>query len=157
MIVIALTILVIVIAIVLLKDRKDLKRRTQKYKTTTKHYILDSQDPELIKEYIQAYDEQILVREEYNYRTKRLTDEFYGEKVDRYRPAYLPFKIEGNEVYSYRTKNVWEKVGEFSGELLDKTDLLLNMNQYKEVRNIKIEKVKGEPYFEIVTTRSVKL
>lgn len=41
--------------------------------------------------------------------------------------------------------------------MLDDTNLLLNMNQYKEVRNIKIEKVKGEPYFEIVTTRSEKL
>lgn len=156
MIVIVLTVLAIVIAIVLLKERKDLKRRTQKYKTTTKHYILENQDPELVKEFIQAYDEQILIREEYNYRTKRLTDEFYGEKVDRYRPAYLPMRIDGKDVYSYTVKNSWKKVGEFDGELLDKTDLLLNMNQYKEVKNVKIDKVKGEPYFEIVTSRSEK-
>lgn len=142
--------------LVLRNDRKRMEARQPKYRVEKTHYILENQ--ERIEEFINAYDEQFIVNDEYNYRQRRLTEEFYGEKVNKYSSAYLPSQIEGNEVYS-KLNGEWVRVGTLGNdaELTEYKQLMLNMNEYKDVRNTSIQKVKGEPYFEMVVSHRIPL
>lgn len=132
-----------IIFIVLKKDRKRLEERNNlpRFKTVEIPVL----NPQHIDEFIKKYDEHFYEREEYRYKQARLKEEFYGEKVYRYAPAYLPVKVEGHDVYSMLGD--WVKVGEIEEEINGKPSLLLYINEYKDVRNIGFEKVKGDPFY----------
>lgn len=124
------------------REKKERERTKPKPTKTTMVSVLN---PQHIEEFIQKYDAQFTENEEYRYKEPRLKDEFYGEKVYRYRPAYLPLRIEGNDVYS--KLDDWVKVGELSEEIDGDPTLLLYINEYKDVKNLEIKKVKGDPYY----------
>lgn len=132
----------LVIYIVVKRDRKNLEERTKIRFKTVEIPVLN---PQHTDEFINKYDEQFYEREEYRYKQARLKEEFYGEKVYRYAPAYLPVKIEGHDVYS--KLDDWVKVGEVEQEVEGDPTLLLFINEYKDVRNIGFEKVKGDPFY----------
>lgn len=132
-----------IIFIVLKKDRKRLEERNNlpRFKTVEIPVL----NPQHIDEFIKKYDEQFIENDDYRFKQARMKDEHYGEKVYRYSPAYLPVKVEGHDVYSMLGD--WVKVGEIEEEINGKPSLLLFINEYKDVRNIGFEKVKGDPFY----------
>lgn len=132
-----------IIFIVLKKDRKRLEERNNlpRFKTVEIPVL----NPQHIDEFIKKYDEQFIENDDYRFKQARMKEEHYGEKVYRYSPAYLPVKVEGHDVYS--TLGDWVKVGEVEQEIEGDPTLLLFINEYKDVRNIGFEKVKGDPFY----------
>jgi len=132
-----------IIFIVLKKDRKRLEERNNlpRFKTVEIPVL----NPQHIDEFIKKYDEQFIENDDYRFKQARMKEEHYGEKVYRYAPAYLPVKIEGHDVYSMLGD--WVKVGEIEEDINGKPSLLLFINEYKDVRNIGFEKVKGDPFY----------
>ena len=102
-------------------------------------------NPQHIDDFIKKYDEQFVENDDYRFKQARMKDEHYGEKVYRYSPAYLPVKVEGHDVYS--KLDDWVKVGEIEEEINGKPSLLLYINEYKDVKNIEVRKVKGDPFY----------
>ena len=135
--------LAVIIFIVLKKDRKRLEERNNlpRFKTVEIPVL----NPQHTDEFIKKYDEQFIENDDYRFKQARMKDEHYGEKVYRYSPAYLPVKVEGHDVYSMLGD--WVKVGEIEEEINGKPSLLLFINEYKDVRNIGFEKVKGDPFY----------
>lgn len=136
----ALMILTVISFMIQKKEKKDLeKRNIPRFKvievpvTNTQH----------LDELIHKYDDQFMENADYRFRQARLKEEHYGEKVYRFSPAYLPVKIEGHDVYS--KLDDWVKVGEIDTEI-ENAQLLLYINEYKDVKNLEIKKVKGDPF-----------
>lgn len=125
------------------KDRDDLKRRNNvpRYKIIEIPVV----NSEHIEEFVRKYDDQFIENDDYRFRQARMKEEHYGEKVYRYSPAYLPVKVEGHDVYS--KLDDWVKVGEIGQEINGEPTLMLYINEYKEVRNLGIDKVKGDPFY----------
>lgn len=132
-----------IIFIVLKKDRKRLEERNNlpRFKTVEIPVL----NPQHIDEFIKKYDEQFIENDDYRFKQARMKDEHYGEKVYRYSPAYLPVNVEGHDVYS--KLDDWVKVGEIEEEINGKPSLLLYINEYKDVKNIEVRKVKGDPFY----------
>lgn len=132
-----------IIFIVLKKDRKRLEERNNlpRFKTVEIPVL----NPQHMDEFIKKYDEQFIENDDYRFKQARMKDEHYGEKVYRYSPAYLPVKVEGHDVYSMLGD--WVKVGEIEEDINGKPSLLLYINEYKDVKNIGFEKVKGDPFY----------
>lgn len=110
-------------------------------------------NPQHIEELMQKYDDQFTENEEYRYKEARMKDEFYGEKVYRYSPAYLPVKIEGKDVYS--KLGDWIKIGEVNEEIDGEPRLMLRINEYKDVKNLEIKKVKEDPSYVLKVTKQL--
>jgi len=129
--------------ITLKKDRDDLKRRSNapRYKIIEIPVV----NSEHIEEFVRKYDDQFIENDDYRFRQARMKEEHYGEKVYRYSPAYLPVKVEGHDVYS--RLNDWVKVGEIGQEINGEPTLMLYINEYKDVKNLGIDKVKGDPFY----------
>lgn len=75
-----------------------------------------------------------------------------GRSVYKYYPFSLPYKIEGNKVYSYINKDEWIPIGILSQEEIETiqgndSKLMLYQGIYKEVEEDYVETVEDEPYF----------
>lgn len=110
-------------------------------------------NPQHIEELMEKYDDQFVENEEYRYKEPRLKEEFYGERVYRYMPAYLPVKIEGKDVYS--KLGDWIKIGEINEEIDGEPSLLIRINEYKDVKNLEIKKVKEDPSYVLKVTKTL--
>lgn len=116
--------------------------------TTDLYYLADTENADRIFKY---YREDLEENDEYNRSAKELKEDYDHEKVWKYEPLELPFKLEGREVYT-ELDGEWVKVGRLKktadiegGEL----KLYLYPNEYKYVTEDEIEKEKGEHYFGI--------
>ena len=133
-----------------LREKRIMEKRKPKPFTTKEVSILN---PQHIEELMQKYDDQFTENEEYRYKEARLKEEFYGERVYRYSPAYLPVKIEGKDVYS--KLGDWIKIGEINEEIDGEPSLMLRINEYKDVKNLEIKKVKEDPSYVLKVTKTL--
>lgn len=132
------------ISVLVQKREKDIMKRRNdvpRYKIIEIPVV----NSEHIEEFVKKYDDQFIENDDYRFRQARMKEEHYGEKVYRYSPAYLPVKVEGHDVYS--KLDDWVKVGEIGQEINGEPTLMLYINEYKEVRNLGIDKVKGDPFY----------
>lgn len=122
----------------------------------TKEYKLPLKNCQHMEEFLKDYDDCLIENEEYSYKTKHLQEDFYGKTIYKFMPVYLPMEINGNEVYS-KLHGEWVKVGDIDFEIPEgERNLVLIVNEYKEVRNIKVEKFKGDPYFAIYVKQKIE-
>lgn len=111
-------------------------------------------DQEHEEEFIKAYKRYFNTTDEYTLPAKELKEYHDGEKVYKYYPYEIPFKIEGNEVYSYIKENQWIKVGEMTDKDAEKVNthtsyLKIFQNIYKDVWDGEITKEEDDPFFAI--------
>ena len=95
---------------------------------------------------------------EYSNTAKELREFYDHEKVWKYEPYELPFKLEGKYVYAQLGEE-WLKVGRLKrgADLDGELTLYLYPNEYKYVTQDSIEKEKGDHYFGIETTKTIIL
>lgn len=97
---------------------------------------------------------------EYSQTKKEILDGYYdnGEKIYKYEPFELPFKIDDDKVYSYIDEDKWILVGTLKksdkGKLKrsTETELYLMPNYYKRVIYDDIETEHGDAYFGLEVT-----
>lgn len=116
--------------------------------TTDLYYLADTENADRVYKY---HREDLEENDEYHRSAKELKEDYDHEKVWKYEPLELPFKLEGREVYT-ELDGEWAKVGRLKktadiegGEL----KLYLYPNEYKYVTEDSVEKEKGEHYFRI--------
>lgn len=111
-------------------------------------------DQEHEEEFFKAYKRDFNTTDEYTLPAKELKEYHDGEKVYKYYPYEIPFKIEGNEVYSYIKEEQWIKVGELTDKDAEKVNthtsyLKIFQNIYKDVWDGEITKEEDDPFFAI--------
>ena len=116
--------------------------------TTDIYYLVDTENADRVYKY---HREDLEENEDYFQSAKELREWYDNEKVWKYDPLELPYKLEGREVFT-QLDDEWVKVGRLKktadiegGEL----KLYLYPNEYKYVTEDSIEKEKGEHYFGI--------
>ena len=148
-IILVLLVLSIISAVVVVKDRKGLKKRMAeppKPKTESiYHWLVDTENAE---RFVKAYKQDLQENYDYNLSAKELR-EYYIGKVYKYEPLDLPCKLEGHDVYSYIDENEWIKVGRLkkNADIDGEIKLRLFVNIYKYVTENSVEKESDEPYF----------
>lgn len=114
-----------------------------------KTIYLDNQEHE--DEFLKYYRRDLGKTDWYTKTAKELREDHDGERVYKYYPLKLPYKIEGTDVYSYMKENKWVKIGSVSEDDKEKilnntTKFSFHANVYKEVDD-KIEVVEDDPFF----------
>lgn len=116
---------------------------------------LELTDEDQAEDFFKHYKKDMNTMSDYSLTVKELKEYYDGEYVYKYFPYSLPFKIEGNEVYSYIKENDWILIGKIrEGEMqyLEKSKyqmLFLYPNIYKIVSEDGIDKVEDDPYFNL--------
>ena len=111
------------------------------------------EDQKLGNKFEKWYRENLTENDEYFKSNKTLKDYYYDQRIYEYEPYELPFKIEGNKVFSYMKENEWGRVGyikENDQESLENasvTKLCLMSNRYKRVGDNYVQKESGDAYF----------
>ena len=127
-----------------------------KYRTETViNYLADTENADRFYKYYQTDLEE---NDEYNRTARELKEDYDYEKVWRYEPFELPYRLEGSDVYS-QLGDEWLKVGRLkkNADLNGKTKLYFYVNEYKYVTEDGIEREKGDHYFGIETKREVEI
>ena len=148
--------IVLIASIVVIKDRKDLKKRRSfvkryEYKTI---YLKDMENE---NKFYKTLKGDLDENPEYDLSTSELRQGYIGEKVFRYYPYNLDMKIEGNEVYGC-LNGEWLRVGTLkrgTKELAQDGTLALYPMIYKMVFDDEIRKVSGDPYFAIEVKKEI--
>lgn len=148
--------IVLIASIVVIKDRKDLKKRRSfvkryEYKTI---YLKDTENE---NKFYKTLKGDLDENPEYDLSTSELRQGYIGEKVFRYYPYNLDMKIEGNEVYGC-LNGEWLRVGTLkrgTKELAQEGTLALYPMIYKMVFDDEIRKVSGDPYFAIEVKKEI--
>ena len=148
--------IVLIASIVVIKDRKDLKKRRSfvkryEYKTI---YLKDTENE---NKFYKTLKDDLDENPEYDLSTSELRQGYIGEKVFRYYPYNLDMKIEGNEVYGC-LNGEWLRVGTLkrgTKELAQEGTLALYPMIYKMVFDDEIRKVSGDPYFAIEVKKEI--
>lgn len=116
--------------------------------TTDLFYLVDTENADRVMKF---YKEDLIENDEYYRTAKELKEDYDHEKVWKYEPLEIPFRLEGREVYA-QLDDEWVKVGRLKktadiegGEL----KLYLYVNEYKYVTEDSIEKENGDHYFGI--------
>ena len=96
--------------------------------------------------------------DEYSESAKYLKENYDHEKVYKYEPYELPFKIENKYVFA-QVEDKWYKVGRLkkTANLEGELTLYLYPNEYKYVTEDAVEKDKGSHYFGIETKTTITL
>lgn len=96
--------------------------------------------------------------DEYSESAKYLKENYDHEKVYKYEPYELPFKIENKYVFA-QVEDKWYKVGRLkkTADLDGELTLYLYPNEYKYVTDDYIEREKGDHYFGIEVIKTITL
>lgn len=156
MIIIALVLLVLAVlsAVYNIRQHKRLKEANS-YRTITHiNYLADTENADRFHRYHQTDLEE---SEEYHRSAKDLKEDYDSEKVWRYEPYELPFKLEDREVYA-KLEDEWIRVGRLKKDVdLNGTlKLYLYINEYKYVTEEGIDRETGDDYFGIECRRTEK-
>ena len=118
---------------------------------TTVNYLKNTEHGD---EFFKYYKEDLFENDEYDRTAKELKEDYDHEKVYRYDPLTLPFKMEGLDVYSKMDE--WVKVGRLkkNADLDGELSLEFYPNIYMYVGN-EVEKDSGEHYFGVTVERTV--
>ena len=107
------------------------------------------------EDFFDFYKKDLNTTNNYSLTIKELKEYYEGESVYKYYPYSLPFKIEGNEVYSYMKKDEWILIGKVRDndmQFLERSkyqQLFFYPNIYKEVSEDGVEKYEDEPFFNL--------
>ena len=103
--------------------------------------------------FVRFYKEDLQENDEFYRSNKDLKEDYYNEKIYQYEPLEVPYKIDGDQVFSYMKKDEWQFVGrirETQMFLIEKsieTKLFLMPNTYKRVGDGYVQKESGDAYF----------
>ena len=98
--------------------------------------------------FVKAYKPEFEENDDYHLSAKELKEDFYDEKVYRYMPFELPYKIHDQVVYS-QIGDEWLEVGKLKKgvKLDDFATFYLYPNEYKYVTEDSVEKENDGAYF----------
>ena len=119
------------------------------------NYLADTENADKIYKLIKDDLEE---NPEYSNSAKELREYYDHEKVWKYYPYELAFKIEGKEVFA-EVNDTWYRVGRLkrNADLNGNHVLCFYANEYKYVTEDSIEREKGDHYFGIEVTKTVTL
>lgn len=125
----------------------------EKPKQKWRYLWLMKEDQKLGNTFEKWYKEELIENTEYYRSNKDLREDYYEEKIYKFEPFELPFKIEENKVYSYMKEDEWVLVGTikkndqeaFKNALECK--LYLMPNSYKYVGDNFVKAENNDTYF----------
>ena len=111
-------------------------------------------DQERVEDFVKYYKKDFNEDETYQLSAKELKEDHEGERIYKYYPFKLEYKIEGNDVLA-ELKGEYVKVGTLTDEQIEYLNgcskkLNLYQNKYKEVDDT-IEHYEGDPFFGFFT------
>lgn len=120
------------------------------------YYLVDTENADRVRKY---YTEDLVERDEYYQSAKELKEYYDHEKVWKYEPVEIPFKLEGRDVYT-NIEDEWFKIGRvkktanMNGEVVA---CYFYVKEYKYVTEDYVEKEKGDDFFgiEVKTTITI--
>ena len=120
------------------------------YKTT---YVFLRDTETIGNKFVRYFKEDLQENDEFYRSNKDLKEEYFNEKIFQYEPLEIPYKIEGDQVFSYMKNDEWQFVGRiresqmFLVEKSIETKLFLMPNTYKRVGDGYLQKESGDAYF----------
>lgn len=128
-----------------------------RYRTETNTYWVV--DCDCAEKYLRFYRDELEENDDYNLSAKELKEDFCDEKVYKFEPLELPLKMEGLDVYSYRDKEEWEKIGRLkkTSDINGELELYLYPNIFKYVTEEGVSKETDDSYFGVTVTKKVML
>lgn len=111
-------------------------------------------DQERVEDFVKYYKKDFNEDETYQLSAKELKEDHEGERIYKYYPFKLDYKIEGNDVLA-ELKGEYVKIGTLTDEQIEYLNgcskkLNLYQNEYKEVDDT-IEHYEGDPFFGFFT------
>lgn len=119
------------------------------------NYLVDIENEDKIFKLVK---DDLDENDEYSESAKYLKENYDHEKVYKYEPYELPFKIEDKYVFA-QVGDKWYKVGRLkkTADLDGRLTLYLYPNEYKYVTEDSVEKDKGSHYFGIEVEKTITL
>lgn len=123
-----------------------------------KSYVYLKDTDTIGNKFVRYYRSDLQENDEYYRANKDLKDDYYNEKIYQYEPLEVPYKIEGDQVFSYMKDDEWQFVGKIREKqmfLIEKsidTKLYLMPNTYKRVGDGYVQKESGDSYFGLLVT-----
>ncbi len=144
-------ILLIVVALVLfliLKPKKEVKAEPPIQKPKYSYEITYLKECQNVERFVKAYKDDFDENDDYSLSAKELKEDYAGERVYKYEPYELPYKLDGNIVYS-QIGDEWLEVGKLKKgvKLDDFATFYLYPNEYKYVTEDSVEKENDGAYF----------
>jgi len=132
------------------KDREIQSKKKESRPRTilNTYYLVDTENADRVRKY---YKEDLVENDEYYQSAKELKEYYDHEKVWKYEPIEIPFKLEGRDVYT-NIEDEWFKIGRvkktanMNGEVVA---CYFYIKEYKYVTEDCVEKEKGDDYFGI--------
>lgn len=121
-------------------------------------WLMDTED--IGNKFVRAYKEDLEETDDYHMTKKEILDEYYyGDKIYKYEPFSLPFKVEDRKVFSQLEDGEWTFVGNIKKRDIEKyeksirTELYLMPNYFKKVIDEEtVEADSGDSYFGLEVT-----
>ena len=120
-------------------------------------WLMDTED--IGNKFVKAYKEDLDENSDYHMTKKEILDEYFdGDKIYKYEPFSLPFKVEDRKVYSQLEDGEWTFVGNIKKRDMEKyeqstkTELYLMPNYFKKVNDETVEADSGDSYFGLEVT-----
>lgn len=120
-------------------------------------WLMDTED--IGNKFYRAYKEDLEENDDYHMTKKEILDEYYlGDKIYKYEPFSLPFKVEDRKVFSQLEDGEWTFVGNIKKRDIEKyeksirTELYLMPNYFKKVNDETVEADSGDSYFGLEVT-----
>lgn len=139
------------------KDRKMQTETEPRQRTMLNtYYLVDTENADRVRKY---YTEDLVERDEYYQSAKELKEYYDHEKVWKYEPVEIPFKLEGRDVYT-NIEDEWFKIGRvkktanMNGEVVA---CYFYVKEYKYVTEDYVEKEKGDDFFGIEVKTTITL
>lgn len=119
------------------------------------YYLVDTENADRVKRY---YKEDLVENDEYYLSAKELKENYDHERVWKYEPVKIPFKIEGNNVFT-EIEGDWFKIGRLKkgADLDGELTCYFYVKEYKYVTEDSIEKEKDDDFFGIEVKKRIAL
>lgn len=119
------------------------------------YYLADTENEKRVRKY---YNQDLEENDEYFQSAKELKEYYDHEKVWKYEPVEIPFKLEGRDVYT-EIEDEWFKIGRLkkAADIDGKLTCYFYVNEYKYVTEDSVEKEKGDDYFGVEVKKTVTL
>lgn len=116
-------------------------------------YLVDTENAERVRKH---YRQDLEENDEYFQSAKELKEYYDHEKVWKYEPFEIPFKLEGRDVYT-NIEDEWFKIGRLkkTADIEGKLTCYYYVNEYKYVTEDSVEKEKDDDYFGIEVKKQV--
>lgn len=140
------------------ESKAEQPKTNEKPKTRTTmniYYLVDTENAERVRKY---YNQDLEEDDEYFQSAKELKESYDHEKVWKYEPVEIPFKLEGRDVYT-EIEDEWFKIGRLkkTADIDGKLTCYFYVNEYKYVTEDSVEKEKGDDYFGIEVIKTIVL